>query len=114
MNDVNLMKEAMIRGSNNIIRDSLTLIGLVISMLWLNWLLALAVILVYPLVTFPIVKIGKRSRKLSNSLQEQIGVSSSFLTESFMVVRLIKSFQLEKLQRKLQKISQKEVLKLQN
>ncbi len=98
MNDVNLMKEAMIRGSNNIIRDSLTLIGLVISMLWLNWLLAFAVILVYPLATFPIVKIGKRSRKLSNSLQEQIGISSSFLTESFMVARLIKSFQLEKLQ----------------
>ena len=98
MNDVNLMKEAMIRGSNNIIRDSLTLIGLIISMLWLNWLLALAVILVYPLATFPIVKIGRRSRKLSNSLQEQIGVSSSFLTESFLVARLIKSYQLEKLQ----------------
>ena len=98
MNDVNLMKEAMIRGSNNIIRDSLTLIGLIISMFWLNWILALAVVFVYPLATFPIVKIGKHSRKLSNSLQEQVGASSSFLTESFLVARLIKSYQLEKLQ----------------
>ena len=98
MNDVNLMKEAMIRSSNNIIRDALTLIGLIISMFWLNWLLALAVILVYPLASFPIVNIVKRSRSLSNSLQEKIGKTSSFLTESFSVARLIKSYQLEKVQ----------------
>ncbi len=100
MNDVNLMKEAMIRSSNNLVRDALTLIGLVVSMFWLNWLLALAVILVYPLATFPIIKIGKRSRVLSNAMQEQVGKSSSFLTESFNIVRLIKSYQLEKIQGK--------------
>tara|TARA_B100000686_G_scaffold342408_1_gene421489 strand:+ start:112 stop:1479 length:1368 start_codon:yes stop_codon:yes gene_type:complete len=98
MHDVNLMKEAMIRSSNNIIRDALTLLGLIISMFWLNWLLALAVILVYPLASFPIVNIGKKSRSLSNVLQEKIGKTSSFLTESFSIARLIKSDQLEKKQ----------------
>ena len=48
MNDVNLMKEALIRSFNNLIRDLFTLIGLIISMFWLNWVLALAVIIVYP------------------------------------------------------------------
>ena len=100
MNDVNLMKEALIRSFNNLIRDFFTLIGLIISMFWLNWVLALAVIIVYPLAVFPIVKIGKKSRSLSNFMQEQIGKTSAFVTESFSGIRLIKSYQLEKVQNK--------------
>jgi len=100
MNDVNLMKEALIRSFNNLIRDFFTLIGLVISMFWLNWVLALAVIVVYPIAVFPIIKIGKKSRVLSNSMQEHIGRSSSFITESFSGARLIKSYQLEEVQNK--------------
>jgi ATP-binding cassette, subfamily B, bacterial MsbA len=100
MNDVNLMKEALIRSFNNLIRDLFTLIGLVVSMFWLNWTLALAVIIVYPLAIVPIAKIGKRSRSLSNLMQEHIGKSSAFITESFSGARLIKSYQLEDIQNK--------------
>ena len=100
MNDVNLMKEALIRSFNNLVRDLFTLIGLIISMFWLNWTLALAVIIVYPLAVFPIVKIGKRSRSLSNLMQEHVGKSSAFITESFSGIRLIKSYQLEDVQNK--------------
>ena len=100
MNDVNLMKEAMIRSFNNLLRDLFTLIGLVISMFWLNWVLALAVIIVYPIAVIPIVKIGKKSRLLSRSMQEHIGQTSSFLNESFSGARLIKSYQLESSQNK--------------
>ena len=74
MNDVNLMKEALIRSFNNLVRDLFTLIGLIISMFWLNWTLALAVIIVYPLAVFPIVKIGKRSFIGANSVVKQ-GIS---------------------------------------
>ena len=100
MNDVNLMKEAMIRSFNNLLRDLFTLIGLVISMFWLNWVLALAVIAVYPIAVYPIIKIGKKSRALSNAMQEHIGKTSSFLNESFLGARLIKSYQLENIQNK--------------
>ena len=100
MNDVNLMKEALIRSFNNLIRDLFTLIGLIISMFWLNWVLALAVLIVYPLAVFPIVKIGKKSRSLSNFMQEHIGKTSAFVTESFSGIRLIKSYQLENVQNK--------------
>jgi len=100
MNDVNLMKEAMIRSFNNLLRDLFTLIGLIISMFWLNWVLALAVIIVYPIAVFPIIKIGKKSRILSNAMQEHIGKTSSFLNESFLGARLIKSYQLENIQNK--------------
>ena len=58
MNDVNLMKEAMIRSCNNLIRDLFTLIGLIVSMIWLNWVLAIAVLAIYQLATFPIILIG--------------------------------------------------------
>ena len=100
MNDVNLMKEAMIRSFNNLLRDLFTLIGLVISMFWLNWVLALAVIAVYPIAVYPIIKIGKKSRVLSKAMQEHVGKTSSFLNESFLGARLIKSYQLENIQNK--------------
>ena len=100
MNDVNLMKEAMIRSFNNLLRDLFTLIGLVISMFWLNWVLALAVLAVYPIAVYPIIKIGKKSRVLSKAMQEHIGKTSSFLNESFLGARLIKSYQLENIQNK--------------
>ena len=57
MNDVNLMKEALIRSCNNLIRDLFTLIGLIVSMIWLDWVLAIAVLAIYPLATFPIILI---------------------------------------------------------
>ena len=64
-------------------------------MIWLNWVLAIAVLAIYPLATFPIILIGKRSRFLSHSLQSDLAQSASFLTESFVGARLIKSYQLE-------------------
>ena len=49
INDLNILKESVIRTLNNLIRDFLTLIGLILSMFYLDWVLTLCVILVYPL-----------------------------------------------------------------
>ena len=78
-------------------RDALTLIGLLISMIYLDWVLTLIVLIVYPICFYPVIQIGKFSRSFANSLQEIIGSTSSFLNESFSAFRLIKTFNLENL-----------------
>ena len=99
INDLNVLKESIIRTLNNLIRDLLTLIGLIGSMIYLDWVLTLCVIFIYPLCIRPIVEIGKATRKISLKLQEKVSSASAFLNESFSAIRVIKTYNLEGLQK---------------
>ena len=99
INDLNVLREAITRVLNNLIRDFFTLLGLLISMFYLDWVLSLCVILIYPLCIKPIVFIGKSTRKHSLKLQEKISVAGAFLNESFSSIAVIKTFNLESLQK---------------
>ena len=83
----------------NLIRDFFTLLGLLISMFYLDWVLSLCVILIYPLCIRPIVFIGRSTRQHSLKLQEKISVAGAFLNESFSSIAVIKTFNLESLQK---------------
>ena len=100
INDLNILKESIIRSLNNLIRDILILIGLIISMFYLDWVLTLCVLLVYPICINPVVKIGKNTRAISLKLQKKISEASAFLSESFSAIRVIKTYNLEELQKK--------------
>ena len=100
INDLNILREAITRILNNLIRDLFTLFGLLISMIYLDWLLTLCVILIYPLCIKPIIFIGKSTRKHSLKLQEKIASAGAFLSESFSSIAVIKTFNLEGLQKK--------------
>mgnify|MGYP001166669945 CR=1 FL=1 len=97
INDLNVLKEAIIRILNNLVRDFFTLVGLIISMIYLDWLLTLCVIFIYPICIKPIISIGKTIRKNSFNLQEKVSLTSAFLNESFSSIRVIKTFNLERL-----------------
>ncbi len=99
INDLNVLKESIIRTLNNLIRDLLTLVGLVASMFYLDWVLSLCVIVIYPLCIKPIIEIGKKTRKISFKLQEKVSSASAFLNESFSAIRVIKTYNLEKVQK---------------
>lgn len=98
INDLNVLKEAIIRTLNNLVRDFFTLIGLILSMFYLDWVLTLCVICIYPVCIKPIITIGKITRKNSLKLQEKVALASAFLNESFSSIRVIKTFNLEKTQ----------------
>ena len=68
-------------------------------MFYLDWVLSLCVILIYPLCIKPIVFIGKSPRNHSLKLQEKISVAGAFLNESFSSIAVIKTFNLERLQK---------------
>ena len=95
MNDLNLVREALVRLANNLVRDSLTIVVLVGAMIWLDWLMALVVIAVYPVAMGPIISIGNRQRKASGDLQKHMEGVTALLAEMLNGARMIKAYQRE-------------------
>ncbi len=95
MNDLNLLREAFVRLANNLVRDILTVIVLIGAMLWLDWLMALVVLAVYPLAMQPIIRIGNRQRKASGNLQSHMEDVTSLLAETLQGARMVKAYQME-------------------
>ena len=100
MNDVNLIRDSVERALNNLIRDLITIIILIIYLIWLDWVLALVVLLIYPLALKPIINIGRKQRFYALSLQEKMESLTSFLSEVFRNISMIKSYSLEKHEKK--------------
>lgn len=94
-NDITLLREALIRAANNLLRDTLTVVGAVAAMFWFDWMLAILVLVVYPIAALPVARIGQRMRKTSSEAQQQMGEVTSFLEESFSGARMVKTYQLE-------------------
>ncbi|WP_421988371.1 ABC transporter ATP-binding protein [Roseococcus sp.] len=92
--DATQIREALARSINGM-GDLLTVIGLVGSMVWLDWQLAAMAALLYPIAAWPIVTIGKRIRRASRGMQDRAGETSALLNESFSAARVVRSYRLE-------------------
>ena len=99
MNDVNLIRDSVERSLNNLIRDLITIIFLIVYLIWLDWVLAVVVLSIYPLALKPIISIGKKQRFYALSLQEKMESLTSFLSEIFRNISMIKSYSLEQLEK---------------
>ena len=95
MNDVMLVRETIIRLANNLIRDSIMIVILVGTLIWLDWLLSIIVLVVYPIAMQPIFAIGRKQRKQSANLQEQMASMTSLLSETLQGSRMTRSYTLE-------------------
>ena len=84
----------------NIVKDILTVIFLVSVMFYHDWKLAIFAFVVFPISIFPIVRIGKRIRKISTQTQESFGDLSSKLSQLFMGIKTVKSFNMENYEKK--------------
>ena len=92
--DAAIIREALTRAVNGV-ADSITVVGLVGSMLYLDWLLSLIAAVLYPLAAMPIQRIGKRVRRASGGMQERMGETAALLNESFAQARTVRAYRLE-------------------
>ncbi|MGO2957607.1 MAG: ABC transporter ATP-binding protein [Acetobacter sp.] len=88
------IREAMIRAVNSL-GDVVTVVGLIVSMFYMDWELSLIAGLLYPIAAVPIQKLGKRVRRASGGMQERIGETAAFLTESFSQARTVRVYGME-------------------
>ena len=88
------IREAMIRAVNAL-GDVVTVVGLVASMVYTDWELSLIALVLYPIAALPIQKLGKRVRRASGGMQEQIGETATLLNESFALARQVRVYRME-------------------
>ena len=92
--DTATVRDALGRAVNGA-GDAVKVIGLIGSMLYLDWALFLIAAALYPLAALPIDRIGRRLRRASGGMQERMGETASILTESFMQARTVRAYGLE-------------------
>jgi subfamily B ATP-binding cassette protein MsbA len=92
--DASLIREALTKAISGV-ADVLTVFGLVGSMLWMDWQMALLASLLYPIAALPILRIGKRIRRASAGMQDRVGETAALLVESLGAARVVRSYRLE-------------------
>ena len=95
INDINLLRNAVASVLVGVGKDTLTALALVGVMFYEDWRLALIAVVVFPAAIFPVVRIGRRMRKVSDRTQTQIGQLTTLLDETFQGVRYVKAYAME-------------------
>ncbi|MGD9667681.1 MAG: ABC transporter ATP-binding protein [Hyphomicrobiaceae bacterium] len=94
-NDVSFIEQGLMAGLNTAVRDSLSILVLVGTMIYLDWAMSMIVLGVYPLAAAPIMVISERLRKVAKRTQAELGQMTAELSEKLSGARLIKTYRLE-------------------
>ena len=94
-NDANLVRQATSQTLTGLVKEALSVIGLVALMFYQDWRLALIVFFVFPVAYWPIAKLGRRMRRVAVNTQAEIGEFSSLLSETFQGARHVKAYSME-------------------
>ncbi|MCK5509348.1 MAG: ABC transporter ATP-binding protein [Desulfobacterales bacterium] len=94
-NDVGVIKGMVSTAVTGALKDTFTILGLTIVIFYRDWKMALFAFIVLPIAFIPVVKFGRRVRKISTGCQEMIADLSSFLHETFAGNKIVKTFGME-------------------
>jgi len=73
-------------------QNLITVTGVVVVVLILDWRLALITLAVAPLIAVTGIAVGRRTRRLSQQAQEQLGGATVVLEETLSAMRVVKAF----------------------
>lgn len=90
--DIGMMRTAVSNAITGFGKDFLLLIGLVAVMFMKDWMLASVTFFVFPIAVIPIVRIGRRMRKVSANTQHEMGLFTTLLEQTFQGIRVVKSY----------------------
>ncbi|CAM3809616.1 lipid A export permease/ATP-binding protein MsbA [Polynucleobacter antarcticus] len=74
----------------SLVRDSLTVIGLISYLIYLNWKLTLVVLVIFPIIAFVMSKINKRLRSLNRQQQSLTSELAYIVEESAAGYKIVK------------------------
>lgn len=92
VSDVNEMAHAIPSVLKDMFQQGLTFIVLIGVAFYRNWELASVVVVLLPLSSYVLIRVGKRIRKLSTRGQESIGGMASVLKEAFTGIKIVKAY----------------------
>lgn len=91
-NDVLLVRFALTDAVAAVLRDSIRIIALLCAALYLDPVLAIIAFVGFPLGLYPVIRFGKKVRKLSRTGQEQFGGLAAILQENLIGHKVVQSF----------------------
>ncbi|MDP8260412.1 MAG: ABC transporter ATP-binding protein [Candidatus Gygaella obscura] len=91
-NDVRVVENAVSYGFTDLIYQSFQIVVFTCVVLFINWKLSLFIFVALPLLVIPIVKVGKKLRKLSKVSQEKMADINSSINETIFGIRIVKAF----------------------
>jgi subfamily B ATP-binding cassette protein MsbA len=94
-NDVNQVQTAVAETLADLSRESLAVVGYAALLFWLDWKLAIVVLVAAPLVVYPLVRLGQRVRRTTRRGQEELEQVTHLATETFTAQRIVKAFAAE-------------------
>ena len=92
INDVNMMANAVVGVLKDLFQQGLTFLAMFGVILYQNWKLAAVSLLVIPISSFTMVRMGQRLRSLATRGQERMGDMASTLQETLAGIRIVKAF----------------------
>ncbi len=100
ISDVNVVRAAVADSLTGIGKSFLTLILLIGLMFMQDWKLALIAVCVFPPAGIFVAYLGRRLRRLSGTIQKDIGDLSGLLSQIFQGIRQVKAYGMEDYERK--------------
>jgi ATP-binding cassette, subfamily B, bacterial MsbA len=94
-NDIITMRASLSNVLTGIAKELLTVVFLILVMFKLDWRLAILIFVIFPLAIYPIMRMGRRMRKISRATQEKLGTYTSQLDETFKSIKEVKSYHAE-------------------
>jgi ATP-binding cassette, subfamily B, bacterial MsbA len=95
INDVTAIRDAALRFANNFTKSLVTIIGVLVVLLIVDWQLAVIILVVYPLALGPVIALGNSIRARSKKAQHQIGEVTALVSEGLQSARVVKAYGLE-------------------
>jgi subfamily B ATP-binding cassette protein MsbA len=100
VNDVSMLQGAVSHALIRVLRDFVSVIGLLVVIFIMDWRLALMSLIFLPMAAAPIVIFGKKFRRVSTRYQKSIGEVTNILHETISGTRIVKAFCMEKQEEK--------------
>lgn len=97
--DVGLATSLSVRALTTLVRDALTVVGLLAWMFYLQWILTLAVLSVAPAIYFLFRKAGKRVRAITRRMQDLTGLLTSDVEQTVSGSHVVRAYGGENYQR---------------
>lgn len=93
--DINIIQRTVSDSVSAVMKDVLTIIVLLAVVLYMDFYLALTVLVLFPLVIFPVTLLGKKARRTSTDTQNEMGSITKFLDETISGLRMVKAYNME-------------------
>ncbi len=95
LNDVGIINNAASSSIKDLVQNTITVFALLGVIFYQDWKLAAISCIVLPFAYYPLIKLGRKLRRVSSKGQEEISGITSILHETFTGASVVKAFGME-------------------